>query len=51
MLPIQFVYTEHGQEKSSLKEHQRRVQITEHNQRLAKEYPVYTNSKKKEESP
>lgn len=30
MLPIQFVYTENGKEKSSLDEHARRVEILEH---------------------
>lgn len=35
-----FVYTENGEMKSSLDEHERRVEILEHNQRLQREYPV-----------
>lgn len=41
MLPIQFVYTENGEEKSSLEEQKRRLEIAEHNQKLTKDYPVY----------
>lgn len=40
MLPIQFVYTENGKEKSSLDEHKRRTQIMKHNKRLNELYPV-----------
>lgn len=40
MLPIQFIYTENGKEKSSLDEHKRRVEIMEHNKRLNEMYPV-----------
>lgn len=34
MLPVQFVYAENGEEKSSLDEHRRRVEILKHNQEL-----------------
>lgn len=34
MIPVQFVYTENGKEKSSLDEHRRRVEILRHNQEL-----------------
>lgn len=37
MLPVQFVYTENGKEKSFLDEHRRRVEIMEHNKRLHEE--------------
>jgi len=43
MIPIQFVYTENGKEKSSLDEHNRRVEIAKHNQEL-----IITNNEKKE---
>ena len=38
MIPIQFVYTENGQQKSSLDEHRRRCEIMEHNKRLHDEF-------------
>lgn len=38
MIPIQFVYTENGQQKSSLDEHRRRCEIMEHNKRLHEEF-------------
>lgn len=47
MIPIQFVYTENGERKSSLDEHRRRVEILEHNKRLNEQYPVYVNQDKK----
>lgn len=47
MIPIQFVYTENGEQKSSLDEHRRRVEILEHNKRLNEQYPVYVNQEKK----
>lgn len=40
MIPIRFIYTENGKEKSSLDEHKRRVEIMEHNQRLRELYPI-----------
>lgn len=49
MIPIQFVYTENGERKSSLDEHRRRVEILEHNKRLSEQYPVYVNQEKKTE--
>lgn len=45
MLPIQFVYAENGKEKTSLDEHERILQIMEHNKRLAEQYPVYRKNK------
>lgn len=47
MIPIQFVYTENGEQKSSLDEHRRRVEILEHNKRLNEQYSVYVNQEKK----
>ena len=44
MIPIRFIYTENGKEKSSLDEHKRRVEIMEHNQRLNKLYPINKKS-------
>lgn len=38
MIPIQFVYIENGQQKSSLDEHRRRCEIMEHNKRLHEEF-------------
>lgn len=38
MLPIQFVYTENGEEKSSLDEHKRIVEILEHNKKLQEDF-------------
>ena len=49
MLPVQFVYTENGERKSSLDEHRRQVEILENNKRLNERYPVYVNNKKKSE--
>lgn len=49
MLPVQFVYTENCESKSSLDEHRRRCEIMEHNKRLNKQYPVYVNQDKKSE--
>ena len=40
MIPIKFIYTENGKEKSFLDEHKRRVEIMEHNKRLNEMYPV-----------
>ena len=40
MIPIRFIYTENGKEKSSLDEHKRRVEIMEHNKRLRELYPI-----------
>lgn len=37
MMPVQFVYTENGKQKSSLAEHERRIEIMEHNKRLHEE--------------
>ena len=45
MLPIQFVYTENGKQKTSLDEHKRRCEIMEHNKRLQKQHPVYQKHK------
>lgn len=49
-LPVRFVYTENGVEKSFLDEHKRRCEIMEHNQRLQKEYPVYIKTSKNDKS-
>ena len=40
MIPIKFIYTENGKEKSSLDEHKRRNEIMEHNKRLRELYPL-----------
>lgn len=45
MLPVQFVYTENGKQKSSLDEHRRRCEIMEHNKRLQEQYPVLQKQK------
>lgn len=37
-MPIKFVYTENGNEKTSLDEHRRRVEILQHNQELIKSF-------------
>ncbi len=46
MLPVRFVYTENEEEKTSLDEHARRVEILEHNKRLNEQYTVYLEQKK-----
>lgn len=40
MIPISFIYTENGNEKTSLDEHKKRVEILEHNKRLNQQYSV-----------
>lgn len=35
MLPVKFIYTENGKQKSSLDEHKRRCDIMEHNKKLS----------------
>lgn len=45
MLPVQFVYTENGERKSSLDEHRRRNEILELNRRLSEQYPVFKEKK------
>lgn len=45
-LPVKFMYTENGEDKSSLDEHKRRCEIMEHNQRLHEEYPIYIDIEK-----
>ena len=47
MLPVQFIYTENGEQKSSLDEHRRRCENMEHNKRL---YEECFGKKKTEES-
>ena len=49
MLSIQFLYTENGKKKTSLDEHQRRVEIMEHNKRLNEMYPVYQHQESENE--
>lgn len=46
MLPVKFVYTENGKEKSPLDEHRRRNEILEHNKRLNEQYSIYREDKK-----
>lgn len=45
MLPVQFVYTENGKQKTSLDKHRRRCEIMEHNKRLQEQYPIFRKQK------
>ena len=45
LLPVQFIYTENGKQKSSLDEHKRRCEIMEHNKRLKEHYQVFQKQK------
>lgn len=45
MLPVQFVYTENGKQKSSVDEHKRRCEIMEHNKRLQEQCPIFWKQK------
>ncbi len=45
MLPIRFIYTENGKQKSSLDEHKRRCEIMQHNKSLQEQYKVFQKTK------
>lgn len=45
MLPVKFIYTEIGKQKSSLDEHKRRCEVMEHNKKLCQEYPLFKDNR------